>query len=273
MAKKAHEYYTLIIVEDEKPIRQGLEHFPWNKVGFVCAGSAMNANQAISLATRIKPNVVLSDIKMPGLSGIDLAAQLRSTHPATKVVLISGHKDFEFAQRAIHEAVYEYILKPIDQKILEQVFVRLRTHLDEINHPVMNQDSGITEDRQAQLTQLLSTTDPSIPGVLAVTKAVNYLQDNYATQLTLDEVAHLVGLNSTYFSERFKAIAGVNYIDFLTKLRMENAKKLLQDPVFRVQDIAIRVGFLDPKYFTLAFKRYTGLSPLAYRKSILGKQE
>lgn len=270
MADSTRDNYSLIVVDDEKPIRDGLEKFHWDRLGFECAGVAANAAQALALAERVRPDVVLSDIKMPGVSGIELAAALRTILPMTKVLLISGHRDFELARQAIHEAVYDYILKPIDQKQLEQIFIRLRTQLDNAQTQQDTVNSGRDDDETRHGQNPVVIRDFQVPAALAIHKAMRFLEDNFAHSFTMEEVAKMVGLSPAYFSERFKQIAGMNYIDYLTMTRMERAKQLLRDPKYKVQDVASRVGYIDPKYFTSAFKKFSGKTPLEFRRSLLG---
>lgn len=122
--------YTLLAADDEYAIREGLASFHWDKLGFRLCGSVRNGLQALEIIREHRPDVVLTDIKMPKLDGLQLTGQVRAIHPACKLVILTGYKDFEYAKTAIAYGVRDYLLKPVDLKELEAVFIKLRQELD-----------------------------------------------------------------------------------------------------------------------------------------------
>ncbi len=100
----------------------------------------------------------------------------------------------------------------------------------------------------------------------AVNKAKQYIDENYMKELTLDEVSQVVNISSYYFSKVFKEETGENFIDYLTKLRIEAAKNLLKTTNKSMKEISAEVGYLDPNYFSRNFKKYTGKTPTDYQK-------
>ena len=125
------EQYRVLLADDEAEIRQGISRkIDWAAQGFVLAGEAENGAEALELAEQIRPDVVLTDIKMPFMDGLELCRRLRRELPAAKLVVFSGFDDFEYARQAVSMGVSEYIMKPVNARELEEVLAGLRTQLE-----------------------------------------------------------------------------------------------------------------------------------------------
>ena len=126
------ELYRVLLVDDEEEIREGIRRkIGWEGLGFELCGAAANGMDALELAEQVRPDVVLTDIKMPYMDGLELCRRLRQMLPASKMVVFSGFDDFEYARQAVGMNVYEYILKPINAPELGEVLGRLRAQLDQ----------------------------------------------------------------------------------------------------------------------------------------------
>lgn len=126
------ELYKVLLADDEEEIRLGISRkIDWESLGFQLAGQAENGAEALELAEQLRPDVVLTDIKMPFMDGLELCQRLKLLLPAAKMVVFSGFDDFEYARRAIGMNVSEYILKPINAPELCQVLEKLRSQLDQ----------------------------------------------------------------------------------------------------------------------------------------------
>lgn len=124
--------YKIIIVDDEKNIRDRLAHFfPWSEVGFEVAGTAENGVEALELIKQERPHAVLTDVLMPEMTGLELAAELRTSYPEIKVVILSAYDDFKYAQDAIQFGVKGYLLKPLMKNDFFNVFSKLAEELKE----------------------------------------------------------------------------------------------------------------------------------------------
>ena len=125
------ELYRVLLADDEAEIRQGISRkIDWAAQGFELAGEAENGAEALELAEQIRPDVVLTDIKMPFMDGLELCRRLRRELPAAKLVVFSGFDDFEYARQAVSMGVSEYIMKPVNARELEEVLASLRTQLE-----------------------------------------------------------------------------------------------------------------------------------------------
>jgi two-component system response regulator YesN len=126
------ELYRVLLADDEEEIRVGISRkIDWNSLGFVLVGEAENGAEALELAEQLAPDVVLTDIKMPFMDGLELCQRLKQCLPAAKLVVFSGFDDFEYARQAIGMNVSEYILKPINAPELTAVLQKLKGQLDE----------------------------------------------------------------------------------------------------------------------------------------------
>ena len=122
--------YNLIIVDDEYIIRDGLVHFNWENFGFKVAGSASDGKEALELMGQHAVNLVITDLKMPVMGGLELCDIIQKKYPQTKVIILTGYKEFEYAQQAIRTGVVEYLLKPVELSAIEELIVRVKQELD-----------------------------------------------------------------------------------------------------------------------------------------------
>jgi two-component system response regulator YesN len=153
--------YRLLIVDDERPICEGLMAFAWGELGFEAAGSASNGEEALAILAKMGVDVILTDIKMPFIDGIELCCRVRKLYPKTKMVLLTGHKDFEYARAAVGIGVSEYLLKPVDIDELRALFLVLKDELDacktegtaqsDAGRIAVSQESGLINVVQAVL--------------------------------------------------------------------------------------------------------------------------
>lgn len=123
--------YKLILVEDEEEVRQGIiEQIDWEKYGFEIVDQAENGREAAESIERLMPDVVVTDIQMPFMNGLQLAEWIREHHPNTKIIILTGFDEFEYAQRAIKLQIDEYILKPFSAQELIDILLKVRGQIE-----------------------------------------------------------------------------------------------------------------------------------------------
>ncbi len=127
--------FKVMIVDDEPAIREGLKTIiDWNRIGFEVVDAAANGREALQKFERIQPDLMIMDIRMPGMNGLEVIEQLRRNHSRTHVLILSGHADFEYARRALGYGVDGYLLKPVDEVEMEQELLRVHESLEQEQH-------------------------------------------------------------------------------------------------------------------------------------------
>ncbi|MCS7462079.1 response regulator [Paenibacillus doosanensis] len=244
--------YKLLIADDESEIRNGLsQYFPWNEVGFEVVGQADNGMHALNYILQHPVDVLLCDIKMPVMSGIDVAKELFEQRSKINIVLLSGYREFEFAQQALNYGVKHYLLKPTKYSEITKVFERIKEDLDQISR------------QSPPLPDAPVLTEPSV-SEKAIDKVRNYIHENYK-EACLENAAKIVYMNPYYLSKYFKQKTGENFSDYLTRVRMNKAAELLKDVSYKTYEISDLVGYSNAKNFTRTFRRFFGKTPREYR--------
>ena len=125
-------YYRILLADDEEEVRKAIiRNIDWESLGFRVAGDADNGEEALEKIEQLKPDVLMTDIRMPYMDGLTLAARVRQKYPSIKILIFSGYDDFEYAKQAIKLNVTEYILKPVNSQELTKILARVRDCLDE----------------------------------------------------------------------------------------------------------------------------------------------
>ncbi len=124
--------YRVLIADDEAIIHNGLKRIvKWEELGFTIAGEAKNGEVALAFLCKENPDIVLMDIRMPQISGLELIGKARANGFSGKVIIISGYSDFHYAQQAIELGVKFYLTKPVNKNELEQILHSLHDELEE----------------------------------------------------------------------------------------------------------------------------------------------
>ena len=131
--------FSIILADDEQQILYGMKKgIEWERLGFKVAGVAQNGKEALELMEEVHPDLVISDIKMPFMDGLELAKHIHEDYMNTKVILFSGWDDFEYARLAISYGVSEYIMKPIDYEEMQKLLIKMHEELDKEYNEKMN---------------------------------------------------------------------------------------------------------------------------------------
>jgi len=248
--------YNLVLVDDEAEIRNGLmQYFPWKQLGYKVTGVFDNGRKALDYMANHTVDVLLCDVMMPELTGLDVARTLYEQGSSIKILFLSGHKDFEYAKQALAYNVSAYIVKPTDFEELHETFSKLKLELDK---------SASTQRNGAPIAEDISYPEKII-GVIR-----HYVEVNCATA-GLEQAAELVKLSPDYLSKYIKRQTGRNFSDLVVEARMQQAALLLRDIQFKTFEISEMVGYKHPKNFTRTFRQYYGVSPRQFRNHATGE--
>ena len=242
----------IIVVEDEAPIRDWIAYTISNISNeFNVLASASNGKEAYELALNLKPKVIISDIKMPIMGGIELTKTIKEVFPDIYVILLTNYAEFSYAKEAISCGVYEYLVKSdIRPKELKEI-------LDKVNESVKE-----LEKNKISRLQKESTLSESKDGYSkTIKKSIDYIHKNYKQHISLQDISNYVFLSHEYFSRLFKEEVGENFSSYLTNYRMKKAESLIKNTDMKISQIAIEVGYTNASYFSRSYKKFKGISP------------
>lgn len=334
--------YKAIVVDDELVIRNGISSFINNcDTGFKVVAVFNDGSEAISFLEDNDIELVISDIKMVDVSGIELAQYIYENKPRTKVILLSGYAEFEYAKAAIRYNVKEYITKPTNFSDLKSTLLKLcdeitedkKCHINEffdnikhlyasllackqdesvsafkllldshthsreylgqyvfnifqtiIDHLYANLKIQIISDSldYKQLTELtdydeiygfslqlleniinqLDAKDKKTDDIV-ISKLIQFINEHFSENISLQDAADKVFFAPAYCSRFFKEQTGENFSDYLLKVRMDHAVKLLRENK-KITEISKACGYRNSGYFTRVFKEYYKCTPSEY---------
>lgn len=254
MNKGDGNMYKVILVDDERIILEGLSRVvDWKKYGCEVVGTGTSAEEGTQLIRTMKPDILFTDIRMPGQDGLTMLAGLRSEFPNLMVAVLTGYRDIALAQEAMKLGVMRFLLKPSKMDDIHEALTAMTQKLAEI-HPEEETDHNENNENNA--------------GMFIVNHAVAYMKEHYAEHLTLQNVADCCYVSQWHLSKVLNRYAEGSFYDLLNSIRIDEAKKMLADPSFRIGDIAERVGYTDTAHFARVFKRIEGLSANEYRNRL-----
>ncbi len=263
--------YRVAIVDDEPVITDGLARgVKWDKWNCTVCGTAYDGREGIRLVSETEPDILITDISMPGVNGLMMIAALKSEHPNMQITILTGYRDFDYAQEAIRLGVSRFLLKPSRMNELEEAIDYMTGQL---------QKFGISPDRKRSLPGEETSeneADADAPydtaaGSFIVSNAMSYIKEHYAERLRLGDVAEQIFVSQWHLSKLLNKHTGQNFSEILNGIRITRAKELMMNPALRISDIAEMVGFLDVAHFSRVFKKTEGISANEYRNQHCGK--
>lgn len=252
--------FQILIADDEPIERMVVSKTLQNHFGDAIAISqAVNGREAIETVRRMHCQVVLLDISMPGIDGLEAAETIRSENPLCSIIFLTAYDEFDFAKRAIKVHALDYLLKPWSREELIAV-------IDEALHLAEGNNAG-REPLQMETAQAEGEKLEQPKNQAQVEFVRQYLEEHYMEDICLQDAALALHYSDVYFCKFFKQNFDKNFIMYLSELRVEKAKELLSDVTINVRDISRKVGYRDSGYFTKVFKRITGATPSEYRNT------
>ena len=240
----------VLIVEDEEMIRKGIVlTVDWAALDCVVVGEASNGLEGLEAARRLEPTLIITDLKMPQMDGLEMLRALREEGCAAYVIILTAYDQFEYAQSALRLGAVDYLLKPFHDGELENAVNRLRSRME--SGPAAPETMGIP--RKGDKSRY-------------VLEAMAYISKHYnEPDISVGTVAQSLNISEGYLSHTFKKETDYTLLNYLTRYRIHKAMELLKDCRVKVYEVAEQVGYRDIAYFSATFKKYTGVTPSEYQ--------
>lgn len=277
----------VLVVEDEEMIRKGIVlTVDWKNLDCEIAGEAANGEQGLSAAERLRPDIIITDLKMPKMDGISMLTELRKRGCTSKVIILTAYSSFNYARSALRLGAVDFLLKPYHDGELEEAILRLRELYPEND----------ASDAAGEAADGNGAADPGIPGAAGdisagsasagkaadtlpvpelwdgqgsryVRQATAYIREHYSDpDICVSEIAGALGISEGHLSHMFKKETGGTILFWMTRCRIREAIRLLKEGNMKTYEVAEAAGYRDISYFSSTFKRITGHSPSEYLK-------
>ncbi len=253
-----------ILIADDEPMEREIlsDIIRWNFAHQAQVRQAENGRAAVDTACLWGADLLLLDIEMPGMNGIEAARVILQQRPQCRVIFVTAYSLFSYAQEAVRLGARDYILKPAEE---ETVVRAVQAAMDCIDAEARLEQLARQEqqERQQQPDPASAPTDKT--GQL-MRQVREYLDKNYMYNISQESVSGILDFTPSYFSKLFKAHFGMTFMEYLTDLRIHAAQELLRDPMKSMTEVAGMVGYEDANYFAKAFKKKTGMTTTQYRR-------
>ena len=250
--------YKVYVVDDAALVRKEIVlTTPWNALGCIVVGQAEDGRIAFEEILELKPDIIITDIKMAYMDGLEMIRQLKDAGVEAEFVVISAYSEFEYAFHAIKLEVQDYILKPISD---EEFISTIRKSIQRIKEKKNAEKMDFGKENEF----LEGFDNKNLNTHLR--KAIAYIKEHYAEELTIKEVASQLLISESYLGKLFKAEANSTFVEFVTRTRIHESVELLKNKNMPIYEIAKRVGYKDYRYYSMIFKKLIGVTPKEYQK-------
>lgn len=240
------EEKTILIVEDESLILQDiLTLFDWKAAGFGTL-TAANGVQGLSVFQKKRPSIVMTDVRMPHMDGLAMIERIRELAPETKFILLTAYQDFDYARTALRLGVTDYLLKKdLSEKAIREALEALK------KKPTPDMPEGTDKGSLSPIVE----------------RAAAYIREHYSEpELRIGGVSLACGISASRLSARFRDEMDMTVNEYITFIRLENAKRLLLAGKHKVYEVADMVGYRNQAYFSTLFQEHTGMKPNKYHE-------
>lgn len=249
----------ILVVDDEKITRDYIKFVINENNKDTQVIEARNGLEAIKKAKEYNPQIVIIDIRMPEMDGLEAAKRIKKILRNCKIIILTAHNEFTYAQNAVKIRIDDYLLKPISPaKLLEALQEYICT-------------KSLDDDKYQFENEAKIPISNITPMEKNIEIAKEYIKNNYSKKICLEDVAKKSGYSYFYFSKLFKKYTGLSFNYYLNKIRVEQAKKLISNYDLSLREISEKVGYEDCSYFSGVFKKYEGILPSEYRNIIANK--
>ena len=246
----------VLVVEDEEMIRKGIVlAVDWAALDCVVVGEASNGAQALEAVERYDPSLIITDLKMPVMDGLEMLRQLRERGNNAFVIILTAYDSFSYAQTALRLGAVDFLLKPFHDGELEQAVTRLKQRMDRAGQ------GGEKGPAPLPLPELKKGDKSKY-----VLEAMAYIGEHYhEPNIGVAAIAQHLGISEGHLSHTFKKETDYTLLNYLTRYRIHRAMELLRVCRLKVYEVAEQVGYRDIAYFSATFKKLVGMSPSEYQ--------
>ena len=245
------EKLRIVVVEDEYYVRKGIiQSFDWEKVDCEIVGEAANGKAGIEVVEETKPDLVIVDVEMPVMDGLEMVRHLKSRKCMAEFVFLTAHQQFTYIHSALKLEAMDYLLNPFRFEDLEECIRKVRLKVHKADTPLEEQ---ILFSKELQVKNSY------------IKNAVTYVRKHYAEEISSVMVAEELDINPAYFCRLFKKETGYTFGQYLTNYRIHVAEGLLNNFDLRINEVAEQVGIPDSNYFSQIFKKNIGMTPKEYQ--------
>lgn len=241
----------VLIVEDEEMIRKGIVlTVDWAALGCMVVGEAANGAEGLKAARRLEPTLIITDLKMPQMDGIEMLTALRAEGCNAYVIILTAYDQFSYVRSALRLGAVDYLLKPFHDGDLENSISRIHQRMESNDVP---DAISLSTPRKGDKSKY-------------VLEAMEYISQHYnEPEISVGTVAQSLNISEGYLSHTFKKETDYTLLNYLTRYRIHKAMDLLKDCRVKVYEVAEQVGYRDIAYFSATFKKFTGVSPSEYQ--------
>ncbi|MBQ9648341.1 MAG: response regulator [Oscillospiraceae bacterium] len=242
----------VLVVEDEEMIRKGIVlAVDWAALDCVVVGEAANGVEALEAVERLEPSLIITDLKMPQMDGLEMLRRLRERGNNAYVIILTAYDSFEYAQTALRLGAVDFLLKPFRDGELEEAVLGLKKKIGDGENAA-----------EAPMLYQLKKGDKS----KYVLEAMDYIGAHYGEPgIGVAAIAEHLGISEGHLSHLFKKETDYTLLNYLTRYRMHQAMALLKDCRVKIYEVAEAVGYRDVTHFSATFKKLVGVSPSEYQ--------
>ena len=273
--------YRVLLADDEQIERMALARRLMRRFGdSLQISEATDGKEAVELYQKEHSQIIIMDISMPELNGVEAAEQIRSMDEDCVIVFLTAYDEFSYAKRAIVIRALDYLLKPCDEEELAAVMEEAMRLTDKAVHnkenPTGNRAEMTEAEKEAEKRReqwpwnpdAEAPKDPETERMNQVVEKIRtYIRENYMNEISMQDAARQFNYSDAYFCKLFKQCFDQNFTSYLTNFRINEAKRLLKDKNISIKDAGMKVGYYDSNYFAKVFKRVTGMIPSEYRET------
>lgn len=249
--------YRILIVDDDAALRFVYRKMSvWKDYGFEIAEEASNGRDALEKLKKQNFDIVITDIRMPILDGIEMLRKMREKGIMTYTILLSSYNEFEYARQAMILGASDFIVKPVKKEELAEALSRAKGYLD---------GAGEKEKLTEQLKQVFREKGIDYQNNSFLQEICSYILEHIKENVTMEMVAEYMGYSKDYFGKTCKMKTGYTFKILMNGIKMEYAKMLLKTTNDKTYEISEKLGYSTPDYFTKIFKEEVGMPPSTYR--------